>query len=268
MKDALSYQVQQLLKENKLAIDFDELTFQIKSHPTYPSLHAVTGVLDHFNIQNLALDVPKNIEVLNQLPNTFLAQVEINDVKTFAVVTKKNKLWQLVINSKEKQLLSTQDFLTCFTGILIAVDKDESNISATTTSTSSLVKSLLVIFFIAFGALLILSKPSLDTILLLLSSVVGLYISNTILKQEQGESTVLGNAFCSNPTEKKSCDAVLMSKGATLFNGLKLSDLSIIYFSAITFTAFLLTVNAQTVFPLKIVGASAAPARVVAIFED
>ena len=26
----------------------DELEFQLLSHPSYPSLHAVTGVLDHF----------------------------------------------------------------------------------------------------------------------------------------------------------------------------------------------------------------------------
>ena len=76
MKDYLIYVTVQLLKKNAIFFDKQELAFQIQSHPSYPSLHAVTGVLDHFNIDNIAAEVPQNLETLLELPNCFLAQVE------------------------------------------------------------------------------------------------------------------------------------------------------------------------------------------------
>ena len=50
MKSPLSLIVKKLLSKNAISFDKKELDFQIQSHPSYPSLHAITGVLDHFNI--------------------------------------------------------------------------------------------------------------------------------------------------------------------------------------------------------------------------
>ena len=74
MKDNLSFLIQKLLKKSSIVLNFDELSFQIQSHPSYPSLHAVTGVLSHFNIENVAVQVPVNKETLSQLPECFLAE--------------------------------------------------------------------------------------------------------------------------------------------------------------------------------------------------
>ena len=43
-----------LLRKNGIQFDKDEFLFQIQSHPSYPSLHSITGVLEHFNIDNIA----------------------------------------------------------------------------------------------------------------------------------------------------------------------------------------------------------------------
>ncbi|MCD2260451.1 vitamin K epoxide reductase family protein [Psychroserpens luteolus] len=266
MKDALSYQVQQLLKENNLNIDFNELNFQIQSHPTYPSLHAITGVLDHFNIENIALDVPKTIETLNQLPDTFLAQVDIEQQKQFVVVTKSKNNYRIVFGPKNQKTIAQHDFLDQFTGIVLAVDENESNRSNTSNSKSAIVKTLSICTVLLFGFILINSNLGWLNLVFFLTSVFGIYITTTIIKQEQGESTMLGNAFCSNPTEKKSCDAVLSSKGATIFKGFKLTDLSFIFFSGLSLTTFLLAISNNTIFIPKLITVAALPITIYSIY--
>jgi hypothetical protein len=66
----------QLLKKNNIFFDKNELVFQIQSHPSYPSLYAVTDVLEHFNIDTIVAEVPKSLETLLELPACFLAQIE------------------------------------------------------------------------------------------------------------------------------------------------------------------------------------------------
>ncbi|WP_299115445.1 vitamin K epoxide reductase family protein [uncultured Winogradskyella sp.] len=267
MKDALSYQTQQLLKANKIIIDFNELEFQIQSHPTYPSLHAITGVLDHFNIENLALDVPITANVLRHLPNTFLAQINIEEQKQFAVVSKIKNNYHLIFDSKSKKTVSESDFLNQFTGIVLAVDKTESDLSNNYSNIrSNIIRGLAIGSAIVFVLLFANTNPSIINILFLTTSILGAYISFTILKQEQGESTLLGNAFCSNPTEKKSCNAVLSSKGATVFEGFKLSDMSFIYFTSLGLATFLLVIVNESVFIPKLISALALSITVYSIY--
>nr|WP_321236350.1 vitamin K epoxide reductase family protein [uncultured Psychroserpens sp.] len=267
MKDALSFQVQQLLKQNHITIDFKELTFQIKSHPTYPSLHAITGVLDHFNIENLALDVPVNSNTLNQLPITFLAQLEVDSQKQFAVVTKLKHGLRLVFDSKEKKTRSQSEFLEQFTGIVLAVDKDESHVITNhSNTTSNLTKGFIFGSLILIVALLLKSNSELANYLYFSIAALGIYFTVTILKQEQGEPTILGNAFCSNPTEKKNCNAVLSSKGATLLKEVKLSDLSFIYFTSLTLVTLILMVANVSIFIPQLISIIVLPITLYSIY--
>ena len=171
MKDTLSYLVKQLLKENKLNIDFDELDFQIQTHPTYPSLHAITGVLDHFNIENLALDVPVTSDTLNQLPNTFLAQVERDTKKQFAVVTKTKDNYQITLDSKNKIIISQSDFLKQFSGIMLAVDKEETlQFDKSSKKKSFLIDSFLLCSAILTALIFLNSNTSLTTFIFIILS--------------------------------------------------------------------------------------------------
>ena len=68
MADSLLFLLKTFLQKENYKINFEELEFQLLSHPSYPSLHSVTGVFDHFNIENIALEVPTNRETLEQLP--------------------------------------------------------------------------------------------------------------------------------------------------------------------------------------------------------
>lgn len=71
--------LKKMVIKNNIHINQEELKLQLLSHPSYPSLHAMTGVLGHFNINNLALRLLVNEEILAQLPPCFIANVKKED---------------------------------------------------------------------------------------------------------------------------------------------------------------------------------------------
>jgi len=237
--NGLSYQIHQLLLLNNISIDRQELTFQIQSHPSYPSLHAVTGVLDHFNIDNLALDIPKNKETLAQLPKSFLAQMNTDHGQEFSVASNNDLQYTLLNGDNKKKVVGIDSFLNQFGGIIIAVEKTEM-VEETKAHSNFYRNTLIGAFFVLVFGLLILSKPSVLSTLFFVISLLGIFIGLTLKKQEQGVETTLGKAFCSGTSEFKDCNAVFSSKGAQVFGYFKLSDLSFIYFTGLTLSVFLL----------------------------
>ncbi|WP_272151290.1 vitamin K epoxide reductase family protein [Tenacibaculum aiptasiae] len=242
MKDTLINLVQRLLRKNRISFDKEELSFQIQSHPSYPSLHAITGVLDHFNIENVAADVPVNTETLLQLPDCFIAQVTTENGKDLIVVERKGLDYTLYDTEGKKEKLSESEFLQKFTGIIVAVEKTEDSTSG---KTASNIGSILAISVLSLLAVFMIyqSSASLYTIAYLILSVVGLVTSIAIVKQELGLKTSIGDAFCSGADDKKDCDAVLTSKGAEIIKGYKLSDFSILYFIGLTVLTFIQAAN-------------------------
>jgi uncharacterized membrane protein len=246
----------QLLKKNNIFFDKNELVFQIQSHPSYPSLYAVTDVLEHFNIDTIAAEVPKNLETLLELPTCFLAQIETSKGKELVTVVRKKLEYFLFYTSQEKERNTEVDFLKKFTGIIVAVEKESSEKKVTLNSFNSILISALIILIIS---IFVISKPTILTTLFFLSSLVGVLISVSIYKQEQGMNSLIGNAFCSSSDEKKDCDAVLSSKGATVFNGYKLSDFSLLYFSGVTIATFLIILSSSSLDALYVISLLALP---------
>ena len=243
MKDNLIYQIQQLLFYNKIHFDKRELAFQIQSHPAYPSLYATTSMLSHFDIENLALSIPINLETLKELPRTFLAQINTEDGKNFTVVNKNKTYCTILTMDKKKKKLSYEEFLGKFTGIIVVVKKDE--LVEHNISKNNIDKILLILSSTLLVTLLSFSTISFWSFLYFVLSVISIFISNTIIQQEQGHQTSLGNAFCSNTTEKKDCNVVLTSEGAQLFNRFKLSSISLVYFTGLALTSILLLINGR-----------------------
>ncbi|MDC1162268.1 vitamin K epoxide reductase family protein [Tenacibaculum sp.] len=237
MKDSIINLVQVLLKKNKIPFDKDELNFQIQSHPSYPSLHAITGVLDHFNIDNIAADVPVNTDTLIQLPNCFLIQVKTDNEANFAVLERKGLDYSIYDTDKKKEKISEEDLLEKFTGIIVAVEKTEDiNFTKKVSTTPKLIGIGLLLLFTAFISYK--SDTSWHQLIYLILSIIGISISLAITKQELGIQTSLGSAFCSDTDDKKDCDAVLTSKGAEIIKGYKLSDFSLLYFISLTLFTF------------------------------
>ena len=251
MKNTLTNLVQLLLKNNGINYDKSELDFQIQSHPSYPSLHAITGVLDHFNIENIAADVPANIETLSQLPDCFLAQVNTDKGLDLVIVSKKKDKILIQNAAKEKRLISKEDFLNEFTGIIVAVEASEESVKPQKKSTGLFYITSSTALFAIVYFLYSLKVPILQIAFLSLAAI-GVLISVAIVKQELGLKTTIGNAFCSGADEKKDCDAVLSSKGAQLFSNTKLSDLSLVYFSIITLSSLFLFNNTSIAYALSL----------------
>ena len=254
-----------LLRKNGVPFDKDEFSFQIQSHPSYPSLHAITGVLDHFNIENVAARVPNTQEVFDQLPNHFIAQVnDTNGLELFLTEKQGNSCKLYNTNGKSKSV-STDDFLENFTGIILAVEKDESS------SKKVIQKNLLtnigfILALVCLLAVFSISTVSISFYASFLISAIGILISVSILKQEFGIKNTIGDAFCASDSDKKDCNAVLTSKGATLFKTYKLSDISLIYFTGFTFSVFLLTIQGLNLQLLYLMSLLSLPITIYSIY--
>ncbi len=239
MDQLISY----LLSLHKIFFDKEELIFQIQSHPSYPSLHAITGVLDHFHINNLALNVPVNEDILTQLPNTFMAQVNTETGENFVIAQKNNDHYKLFFNNKKKVKITINEFLEKFTGIMLAIEKTEDLDQIDRVTTPRLLDSFLILIsFLLLIGVVVISRPTLIPIFYLLTSLLGVYVSIAISKQVRGEQSFLGDTFCVQAHKKNNCNSVLTSSGAQI-GYYTLSDFSIIYFIGISITTVLLSLS-------------------------
>lgn len=264
MKDPLVYLVKMLLKNNGLKINAEELEFQLRSHPTYPSLHAVTGVLDHFSVKNYALEVPKSNETLNLLPNSFMALVKNNQHNGLALINKNGDNLGLSYNETQQTFVSKDDFLNAWTGVIVIIDEESKKVSQeakgifTNQNIFIAVTTLISIYFIYKNTLF----PTIHFLL----SIAGLAICILILHHDLGITSKMLNKFCSENNKKTSCDDVLNSKGANLFGYFKLSDIGIIYFVSLILSWILLKNSSSSYYPLIAISLLALPFTLFSIY--
>lgn len=239
LKNALSNLVYLLLKKSSIKIDKDELIFQIKSHPSYPSLHSITGVFDHFNIENLAVKVPVEKSVLEELPDSFIAQLNTDDL---VLVEKSTYGFEITENLKKTKRLSQDEFLIEFTGVIVAVEKDEHSNSQNRTNNKLTTYLFWISGILLLTLFLLQNKVSLNTFHFIFS-LLGVAVSYYIIKYELGEDSKIISTVCSEDNKKTNCNAVLNSKGATIYKNIKLSDISIIYFTSSILSSLILSFN-------------------------
>ena len=230
--DALLYQLLQLfIVKNNIQLHKEELKLQLLSHPSYPSLHSVTGVLEHFGVPNVALKVPSTLEVLEQAPTYFLANIELDSLDELVLVEKKKASIKITYQDKKSEIYSIEKFIKLWTGVVVAIEKDETVEEVAPNPLASIGKWLLYITTIVFVGYGLYTNPGLFASSHFILSAIGLIISVFIIKHELGSQSAKANSFC-NLSESTSCDAILNSKGATLFGSVKLSDLGLVAFAS------------------------------------
>ena len=239
MKEPTSYLLNELLKLNSIKVDKKELEFQFESHPSYPSLHSITGVLAHFNIENLAIEVPNDIEILLQLPKFFIAYITDEKGKRFVLAIQANEHIEIVYDKKSRANLTNEAFLQVWSGIIVAVEKTENYQKSL--ESHSLPKYILYISTLSLLFIFFQSNITWFKAVHFLVSILGATISIIIVQHELGKYSVILDKFCSRNNEKTSCDDVLKSKGATLIGNIKLSDVGLIYFFGIILSWLLLS---------------------------
>ncbi len=254
MKDSLFYLLKTILKKENFNLNFEELKLQLLSHPSYPSLHSITGVLNHFDIENLALEVAKEREILLQLPKHFIAYINSEHQKEFVLVNQLENSIELVYGDKKKNNLSIDVFLEIWSGIIVAIEKDDNKPSKTSINS----KSLFNIFYFLTGIIVLgiffYTKPSTFSSFHFILSLTGVGLSILIIKHELGFQSKTLDKICT-ASEATSCDAVLNSKGALIFNSFKLSDISLIYFAGLTLawlTSITLAITTPTIILLTL----------------
>lgn len=242
MKDTLSFLVQTLLKRHQVEVDYKELDFQIKSHPSYPSLHAITGVLNHFKIENIALKISVDEETIGQLPSSFLAQVETQKGTFFSIVDKTNSQFHLTMNNKEKLTLDLNDFIKQFTGVIVAIENAErKNYNKTKNNFANKITICAVILLSI--VLFTFFSPAVYESIHFALSLLGLWLSVLIVQHDVGISSKIVDAICSKESNTTNCDNVLRSEGSKIFDKIKLTDISLIYFAAISFSWLLISIT-------------------------
>lgn len=221
--------LEKLIIKNNIRVNKEELKLQLSSHPSYPSLHALTGVLAHFSIPSLALRLVTNEEILEQLPSSFIANIFEEKGEDLVLVEKKKEGIKITNDIKKSKTITNQEFLKLWDGVIVAIEKDDTVEETIQNPAVKFAKwSILTLGVFLTGYLMFISGNLFANLHFTLS-VIGLIISAFILKHELGLQSSAANSFC-NLSEKTSCDAVLNSKGATLFGLFKLSDVSVIVF--------------------------------------
>lgn len=221
-----------LLVTNKIKLNKEELKLQLLSHPSYPSLHALTGVLKHFGVPNLALQVPTDKDTLDQLPPTFIANIKGDQGMHLALIEKKDTSINAYTDHKQVKTIANDTFFDIWDGIIVAVEKDETIREGKGTSASKIWQWAFISIALGIGIAL-LNKAFIFEGIHYFLSTIGLILGVLIVGHSLGLESSSTASIC-NLSEKTSCDAVLNSKGAKIGGLLTLSDASIIAFAGYT----------------------------------
>jgi uncharacterized membrane protein len=195
----------------------------IKNHTDYPALTACTDTLDMLGVQYSAVVVDK--ENTNKITYPILAHTNANGGEL-----------QLITNATEL----TSAFMEQWTGVAImATGRGFTNNEANTKAyEKEQQQKLYQTLAFAVGGLLLASSIGYAfyynhyfNILYTLLSAIGLAISYLIVQKELGITNTVTEKLCS-VTKETDCNTVINSKAATLFWGLKWSDVGIIFFGA------------------------------------
>jgi len=210
-------------------LDAQELKIQLLSHPSYPSLHSLTGVLTHFGIDNVAAQLDPSSEILQQLPDRFLCT--LNNASNLFMVTKGLDGLSLGDFDNDSITFSTEDFLKSWSGIAVLLSKEQ-EFNKGVEKKTLVYRFRYQLFLTALCIVFFAQLPTLQVSVHFLFSLFGLIISYLIVKQELGDSSGILNKICGNETSN-GCAAVLGSSGNTIFKHIKLSYLSGAYFTGL-----------------------------------
>ena len=262
MDDQLFFLLKKLLVKENFKINFEELKLQLLSHPSYPSLHAVTGVLNHFEIENLALEVPQNVETLKQLPTYFLSFLE---TKQFVLVKQTRDGLELTFEDETKKSFEVDDFISIWSGIIVVIEAENMPQTDAHFKGKEVAKGLQILSVLLIVCFFFYVKPSLFEAIYCILSLTGIWISVLILKQELGFYSKTVEKFCT-AAPSSNCDDVLKSRGASFLGFFKLSDLSVIYFSALAIGAIIATLSSITYDAFVTISLLALPITIYSIY--
>ncbi len=231
--DELTSVLKQLLKRNKVNIDEKELKFQLECHPSYPSLHSMTGVLTHMGIDNMAVEIPAEKAIINELPATFIAHCKYNGDEHFCFVEVKENDVTVSHSTKGSLHMSVDEFCNIWSGVVLVIESGNSY-SIKRGNRSLISNTLIGIFGALIITLFILNGASLFQYIHFSLSLIGIAICSLIVQHELGMQSDTLNRICADTGNKTSCNDVLNSKGSRISENIRLSDIGVVYFATVS----------------------------------
>lgn len=220
-----------LLVKNQIRLAPNELKLQLSSHPSYPSLHSITGVLQHFGVSNLAIKLPTTNEILDELPTTFIAHIIKDDNESLVLIEKLKTKIKITSDTNKIEKLSRMEFLNIWDGIIVAIEKDKQINDVSRSPIKNALNWFLISLSVLFTTYLLFSLTDTFSQFHFSLSLIGLFLSVFIVQHELGISSTVVNNLC-NISSETSCEASFQSKGSKIFNAIKLSDVCIVTFSS------------------------------------
>lgn len=232
MNEQFDFLFNYLEKEN-IKIDKTEFEFQFRSHPNYGSLLAVSDTLSFLNVDNVALAIP--VSEINLLPNRFVALLENqNNMSQLYFIEKKGEFYHFLEDEK-KRVLSETELENSWHGTVLLAEKTEENSLEISQKNRWILPTVI---FALFLFVLFQVNAVLPLKLFIVFPIVGILLSIGALKDLFGTQSQLLNSFC-NISANTSCNSVVGSDKWKIFDYIKFSDLSIVFFGTQFFSLLL-----------------------------
>ena len=235
MQDYLSPVLFKFVKHLNARVTFNTIQEELLKHPNYPSLLAVSDVLNSWKIPNAAYNIP--FESLNEVEDSYMAVFQ-NEI-VVVLETKKNGF--IISTSKKSNFfISQEDFKTRYNGSVLLAEIEAN--SGETEYKIHRRKEILNQWrypFLITGCVLILvymlTKSLLFTeinyfvIALFLCKAMGVVVTALLLLKSIDADNPFVQKLCAG--KNNDCNAILSSNAANVTEGLSWSEVGFFYFA-------------------------------------
>ena len=225
MTENFTYLFQYLEKE-ELPIDKSEFSFQVQSHPDYPTLLAISDTLNFFSIENFAINI--DFDDIEILPDRFIAVLKNDNGKKTPYFIERKETCYFTYKGKKIVEYDRELLQQRWGGTVLLAEKTNEIETGSKNNYPFILPSLSLILL---GILYFNADESLTTKIFAIFPIIGFLFSIAALKDLFGTKSALIAKFC-NISNDTSCEAILNSDKWKLFKFLNFSSLSIVFFAS------------------------------------
>ncbi len=245
MKDNVETVLAKLLQALNVQHTTKDLRRHLLSHPDYPSLQGITGVLDEYRINNVAFRA--TIDQLQEVEYPVLLYLTERN-GTFGLlhgITSEEAI--LTTDTNEKKNYPIPLFEELWSGIAVLTETNEQSGEPASSIKPKSRLSKMAQWATAAGLLLLLVGASWQTQSIALASLLAIKLIaigfvTLLASHELGIDTALSDKLCTL-SKSTGCNEVLKSKASSLFGVVKLADVGLVYFAS---TTIALAISAAT----------------------
>lgn len=208
------------------------------SHPDYPSILSLSDALTDWQVDNTALQL-NTVEQLRELPLPFVAHLKRNGGWYVLVTDLKGDHITYTDSGRGRVTGALTEFEKQWSGVVLLAEADgqsgEPDYATKRTQERLtelrgpvvLIGTLLVFLLAILNVAHNLTAPGW---LLLLTKLIGLFVSGLLVAKQLGNKNTLTDRLC-GLSAKTNCDDILNSPAAKLWGWLSWTDVGLLYFA-------------------------------------